>query len=825
MDILKRDLRHAVRSLARSPLVTGVIVVTIALGIGATTAVFSVVDQVMLAPLPYRDPGELVALRTAFPGLGHDVTFGLSAGQLVTFRERSETLESLAATARNGATLAGAGEPRRIWTALVTADLFTTLGLEPELGRGFTPEEDSPGGEPVVILGHALWRDAFGADPGILGRAVRLDGTPHTVVGVLAPGAALPDDLASGDPAEAFVPLKIDPAAAEMGGHFLTAVGRLRPSASLAQARAEHAALLAALAEDYPTLYGKATDARMEVVPIARFVVGDVRRALLILAGAVALVLLIACSNVANLLLARGERQRREIAVRSALGAGRRRIVRRLLAESLVLAGCGSVLGLLGARLGTPLLLRLAPVQLPRLEAVGLDPRVLGFSLGAAVLVALAVGLVPALQATRVDLVGALREEGRGSSGSVRARRLRQSLVVAQVALTAILAIGAGLLLRSFVALTSVDPGMDAARALTFRVAVSPADAAEMTDVHRLFTRITDRLRSVPGVAAVGMASARPLAAQGSDVVFDVEGRPALIDSPGGTDLQDHYAQRRWVSPGYFEALGLPVLQGRGFERADVEEGRAVLVVNRTFARRHLPGVDPVGRRLRLYRALDTPEPWQEIVGVVTDAPIAALGEEPSPEVYEMVEAAPFDIRSRNVLVRTEGAGDPQALVASLTAAVREIAPGLPVYDVETMTDVLAASVARPRFNLWMMGIFAGLALLLAAVGLYGVMAYSVTTRTPEIGLRVALGARRRSVVGLILRQALALVALGLVLGTAGALALARTLGGLLHEVSPFDPATYATVLGLLAAVALAATILPGRQAVRIDPKVALGEG
>jgi len=825
MDILKRDLRHAVRSLAHSPLITTVIVITIALGIGATTTVFSVVDQVLLSPLPYREPGDLLVPRTAFRGLGHDVTFGLSPGQFVTFRERSRTLDSLAATARDAATLSGAGEPRRMWTARVTDDLFTTLGVGLELGRGFTPEEDAPGGEPVVVLGHALWRDVFGADSGIVGRPVLLDGTPHTVVGVLGRGAALPEDLSSGDPAEAFLPLRIDPAAAEMGGHFLVAVGRVRSAVPPAQARAELATLQASLAEDHPEIYGDATGAELEVLAMERFVIGDVRRALLVLAGAVALVLLISCSNVANLLLARGERQRREVAVRSALGAGRRRIVRQLLVESLVLAGCGTALGVAGARLGAPLLLRLAPVQLPRLGAIELDPRVLGFALGASVLVALSVGLIPALQASRVDLVGALREEARGSSGGTRARRLRQALVVVEVALTAILAVGAGLLLRSFVSLTSIDSGMDAGRALTFRVAVSPADAPEMAEVHRRFTRIADRLRAVPGVEAVGMASARPLAAQGSDVVFDVEGRPSLEGSPEGAGLQDHYAARRWVSPGYFEALGLPVLRGRAFQRSDVEEGRVVLVVNRAFARRHLHGVDPTGMRMRLYQGIDDPGPWHEIVGVVADAPIAALGEEPMPEVFETLEAAPYDIRSRNLLVRVEDSQDPESLIASLTAAVHEVGPGLPVYDVETMDEVLAASVARPRFNLWMMGIFAALALLLAAVGLYGVMAYSVTTRTQEIGVRVALGARPGSVVGLVLRQALALVGIGLVLGTAGALALARTLGSLLYEVSPFDPATYAGVLAVLAGVALAATLLPGWQATRVDPKVALGEG
>lgn len=825
MDILKRDLRHAVRSLSRSPLVTGVIVVTIALGIGATTAVFSVVDQVVLSPLPYRDPGELVVLRTAFRGLGHDVTFGLSTGQFWRFRERSRTMESLAATARNGATLSGAGEPRRIWTALVTADLLTTLGIVPELGRGFTAEEDAPGGEPVIVLGNALWRDVYGADPGILGRPVLLDGTPHTVVGILGPGAALPEDLSSGDPAEAFVPFRLDPAAAEMGGHFLVAVGRVRSTVPPAQARAELVTLQASLAEDQPAIYGDATGAELEILPIDRFVVGDVRRALLVLAGAVALVLLIACSNVANLLLSRGERQRREVAVRSALGAGRRRIVRQLLVESLVLAGCGAALGVAGARLGAPLLLRLAPVQLPRLGSVELDPRILGFALGASLLVALAVGLVPAFQASRVDLVGALREEARGSSGGTRARRLRQFLVVAEVALTAILAVGAGLLLRSFVTLTSIDSGMDADRALTFRVAASPTDAPEMAEVHRLFWTLADRLRAVPGVEAVGMASARPLANQGSDVVFDIEGQPSLESSPDGAGIQDHYAARRWVSPGYFEALGLPVLRGRAFERADVEERRPALVVNRAFVRRHLPGADPVGMRMRLYQGIAAPGPWNEIVGVVADAPIAALGEEPMPEVFETFEAATFELRSRNFLIRAEGAGDPEALVASLTAAVQEVGPGLPVYDVETMDEVLAASVARPRFNLWMMGIFAALALLLAAVGLYGVMAYSVTTRTQEIGVRVALGARPGSVVGLVLRQALALVGIGLVLGTAGALALARTLGSLLYGVSPFDPATYGAVLAVLAAVALAATLLPGWHATRVDPKVALGEG
>ncbi len=823
MDSPLRSFRQALRALAREPLLTAVTIVTLALGIGATTAIFSVVDQVLLAPLPYRAPDRLVAIRTEFPALGDQATYGLSEGQLFTFQRQARDLALLGVSARSGATLEVGDEPRRIWTARVSADLFSALGVQPAIGRGFSPAEDAPGGEPVVVLSQALWRRSFGSNPGVVGTSIRVDGEPRTVIGVMPAGFALPEDLQTGDPAELYLPGRIDPADPQWGGHYLNAVGRLRPGVSADQAGTELQAVIESLPPEHRAIY-ESTNARMLVTPLGHYVVGDVRRALLVLSGAVALVLLIACSNVANLLLARGERRRREVAVRTALGAGRPRIVRQLLTESLLLAGGGAIAGVVGARLATPLLIHLAPVQLPRLGALSLDLSVLAFSLSVSLFVALAVSLVPALQTARLDLAGTLREEGRSASASRRGQRFRRSLVVVEVALTMVLAVGAGLFVRSFARLTSADPAMDAGQALTFRAAISPLDAPDMAQVDRLFRRMVDRIRQVPGVEAAGTVSSVPLSGSMGDALVDVEGGPSLAASPNGADSADHYTQTRWVSPGYFEALGIPVLRGRTMERADVDSGRPVVVVNRAFQERYFPDGDAIGRHLRTYLGLAEPQEWREIVGVVAGAPIARLGEAPLPEIYTSIDGAGPDapVRARSFLVRA--AGDPAALTASLTRAVHEVSPHVPVYDVETMASVVERSVARPRFTLWMMGTFAVLALLLAAVGLYGVMAYSVSARTHEIGVRVALGARQRSVLSLVLREAMTLTGIGLALGTAGALALSRTLSSLLHEVRPDDPATYAVVLAVLTGATLLASLLPARQAARVDPKVALGE-
>ena len=823
MDRMLRDLRHSLRALAREPLLTVVTVLTLALGIGATTAVFSVVDQVLLAPLPYRAPDRLVEVRTDFTELGKASTFGLSQGQYLALRAQARRLSSLAVSALAGATLEVGDEPLRIWSAMVSANLFSTLGVEPALGRGFSAAEDAPGGDPVVILSHSLWHDSFGSDPAIVGKSVRLDGTPRTVVGVMPPGFALPGDLQTGDPALLYVPIGIDPADPRWGGHYLSAVGRLAPGTTDEAARAELQGTLDTLPLEHRKVYQSAK-ARMSVVDLGRFVVGDVRRALLVLAGAVALVLLIACSNVANLLLARGERRRREVAVRTALGAGRPRIVLQLLVESLVLAAAGAVAGLAGASLAAPVLVHLAPVQLPRLGEISLDPTLLAFALGLSLFVALVVGLVPALQAARLDLVGTLREEGRSASAGPSGQRFRRTLVLVQVALTMVLAVGAGLLMRSFSRLTASDPAMDAGPALTFRAAVSSLDAPDVPALDREFRKMVERVRRVPGVVAAGVANAKPLAGSFGDALVDAEGGPVLADSPDDAVSPEHYAQCRFVGPGYFRALGIPVLRGRTLVRADLDAGHPVVLVNRAFQQRFFPGENPVGRHLRTYQGLDQPQQWRTILGVVADTPIGRLGEEPRPEIYLPIEGLPPDaeIRARAFLVRA--AGDPAALFPTLARAIHEVAPHVPVYDPETMTSVLERNVARPRFNLWMMGVFAALALLLAAVGLYGVMAYSVSARTHEIGIRVALGAGPRTVLSLVLREAMTLAGLGLALGGAGALALSRTLRGLLHGVRPTDPATYGAVLAVLAAVALFASLLPAWQASRVDPTVAMGD-
>ena len=817
MERLWNDLRHAVRALRQSPGFTLVAVLTVALGVGANAAMFTVADAVLLAPLPYGQPERLAMVWSSWVDFP-DKTW-ISASELRYYRERARTFEDVAAYGSGSLAIAsGEGEPERVGAAFVTTNLLPVLGVQPVHGRGFRPGEEVDGNDRVILLSDALWRRRFDGDPKVVGQAIRAgSGEPYLVVGILPPGLRLPLEFA-GDAAELWVPLPPDPLAAgpfpkNGGNHGWYGVGRLAPGATAAEAQAELEALAGALTRE--GVYTESWRFRPVVVAMAEEVTGAVRPALLVLLGAVGFVLLIACVNVASLLLARGEAREREIAVRAALGAGRRQLVRQLLVENLLLAALGGAAGLWLAALSLDLLASL-DAGVPRLAEAAVGGRALLFTLAVTVATGLLFGLAPALRISRPDLQGALKEGGRGSGPGLGRQGLRRGLVVAEVALAVVLVTGAGLVLQSVWRLLRVDAGLRGEdRVLTLRL-TAPADAyPEVADVAEFYHGLLARVRALPGVEVAGAGRALPLTGDLGDWGLDVEGfQPPPDDNPDG-DWQI-------VTPGYFEALGIPLRRGRVFTERDRADAPRVALVNETMARTYWPQGDAVGGRIRTRGPGD---PWMTVVGVVADVRHSGLTGEPRKIWYRPQAQMPadgFNPRSMSLAVRAAAGTDPLQLAAPVRAAVRALQPGLPIAELRTMTEIRGGAIARERFTLQLLLAFGALALTLAAIGIYGVLAYWVARRTHEIGVRLAIGAQRRNVLGHVVGQALALTAGGLALGVAGALALGRTLEGLLYGVEPADPWTLAGVAVLLGGVALLAGLLPARRAASLDPMSAL---
>lgn len=815
MSHLLADLRFALRNLARRPAFAAVAILTLALGIGANAAIFSVVDGVLLEPLPYRQPDRLVHVHSAFPGLGFD-KFWVSPPEYFDLDRWAESYSALGAyvvTTEN----VGSDPPQRATTAYVTAPLWEALGATPLHGRTFTAEEDRPDTEQVAVLGHGIWRRAFGADPGIVGGRVEVDGIPRTVVGVLPPEVDL-DDAG----VDVWLPARFDPT--DLGGrgsHFLYLIGRLAPGVGVEQAQAELDVLLTRWQEEYPDDHAPNAEGHPYYVkPLKEELVGDVRPAVMLLLGAVGLVLLVACLNVANLLLARAERRQQEIAVRIALGAGRRRLLWQLLTESLVLALAGGALGLAVAHWGVNALLTAYPDAVPRAGAVGLDLSVLGFTLVVAVVTGIGFGLAPALQLRRRDLFGSLREGTRSGGGQ---RRLSQGLVVLEVALAAFLVVGAGLLLKSFWTVLEQDPGFDADRLLTFQLELPEESYPEPRGVAAFYQRLDTRLEALPGVVSAAAMSGMPPQRRVNANTTEIEGLPEMPDGSGSPNV-DYY---QFVSPGYFETLGIEVVAGRGFSSTDAAGAPPVVIVNREMAERFWPDQQAVGRRVRRGWYGDE-EPWHTVVGVVEDVKQGGMDQEPGTELYFLHHQVPDALaaveggapRTMNLVVRTDG--DPMALAGSVRSALAELDRTLPLADLRPMEEVVSGSLERRRFLALLVGLFAALALLLAAIGTYGVLAYAVEQRRFELGVRMALGAEARRVLLEVLGRGMVLAGTGLFLGLAGALALRRVLAAHLWGVEPTDPATYAAVAAVLAVVALAACTIPARRAMGVDPVVVL---
>ncbi|HEX2165381.1 MAG TPA: ABC transporter permease [Thermoanaerobaculia bacterium] len=801
LTALRQDLVFALRSLAKQPAFTLVAVLTLALGIGADSAIFSVVRAVLLAPLPYAEPERLVEVRTAYPN-GKDYT--LSAPDFASVAELDGPFSGVTAYYSTEVTWTGEGEPTTLQATVVGRDFFALLGVAPALGRDFTVDEHVAGRERVVVLSHALWQSRFGGRADALGRTLTFAGVPHEVVGVAPEGFAMPLG------AEVYGPLPYDETFSAAAGdgrrsEFLTVVARLAPGATVERARVELAALGERLQREFPDTNGRLTFTAYRVVDQ---VVGDVRTPLLVLLGAVGLVLLIACVNVANLLLARGATRQGEMAVRHALGAGRGRLVRQLLTEAAVLGLAGGAIGLGLAWAGTRALVAGGPQGIPRLDEVGVDRVVVAVTFVLALGTALLFGLLPALESTRGRLAGALKESGRGTpAGGGRGRgRLRYGLIVTETALAVVLLVGAGLLLRSFLGLTAVDPGFEPEGAITFEVSLQGAGYDDFSHRVTTFRELEERIAALPGVAAVGGANVLPLHQGGAIESFDVEGR-----EPRPDELLE--IRTVWATPGYLAAIGTPLLAGRSFGDEDREGSAPVVLVNRAAVERWFDGESPLGRRLQLRGES------REVVGVVGDLPQLGLDRPAEPVAYYPYAQLPG--RTLAMVVRS-ASGDPLALAGDVRRLVRRVDPELPVAEPQPLSSLVDGSLAPARFYAALLGLFAAVALALALVGIFGVMSYAVAQRTREIGIRIALGARRGEVLGMVLRRALLVAGAGLLAGALVALAATRVMASQLFGVSATDPWTFAAVLVLLAASAAAASLVPARRAASIDPMLAL---
>jgi putative ABC transport system permease protein len=809
MQTLRQDLRYGARMLLKHPGFTFVAVLTLALGVGANTALFSAVYAVLLRPLPFAAADRLVVMWK------RDVTANqplveLSIAEFNDWREQGRSFERLAAMPTSvygyGYVLTGRGEPVQVESARVSADFFASLGASPLLGRTFTAEDDRPGAARVAVISHRLWRERFGADANLVGQPITLNDTGFTLVGVMPAEFEFPKG------AEVWSPLSASVGGGALenrGAVFLQAVGRLRPGVTLSEAEAEMNAVIARVAAAHPET--EAAGHRVVITPLGEYLFGSARPALWLLLAATGLLLLIACANVANLLLARATTRRREVAVRAALGASRAQIVRQLLTESVLLALAGGLLGVLLAYWLVDLLALVAPSDIPRVERVSINAAVLAFSVGVTLLTAAVFGLAPALAATKINLTAALGEGGR--AGERSGRRLRGALVVAEVAVTVVLLAGAGLALRSFVNLRRVETGFDTERVLSFQLRLFGKKYADAKAARDFFRDLTARLEAQPGVVAAGAVLIRPL--EGS-IGWDVPYRTP--DQSPEEAKRNRVPNFEVVTPHYFRSVGLALKAGREFTEHDDEDAPKVAIISEAMARGvFAPGVEPIGQRIRLFDPSDTDTGWHTVVGVVGDARYREL-REPRWDVYVPYRQFAFPVRY--VTVRT--ASEPEAFAAVVRREVAALDPNQAVADLKTTAQLFSEGVARERFNSLLLGLLGLLAALLAGLGIYGVISYAVSERTREIGIRLALGARGRDVLGLVVGQGMRLALFGLAAGLAVSFALTRLMAGLLYGVGATDPLTFALVALVLAGVALAACLVPARRATKVDPSVAL---
>ncbi len=815
MSTLWQDVRYGARMLLKNPGVSAIAVITLALGIGANTAIFSVVNAVMLNPLPYKDPDRLVSLWENVPTHGR---WRAAPANFLDWKKQNTVFEEMAAFGASSMTLTGDGEPEQLLGTRASAGYFAVVGVEPVVGRAFLPEEHEPGKGQVVMLGHAFWQRRYGGDKNVTNRNITLDGASYTVVGVMAPGIYPVWPTTSGrisfdeQQQQFWVPMSFSAQwASARSSHVLGVVARLKPGVTIEQATTEMNTIGARLAQEHAANKGEG----IIVNQFMNEVVGNVKPALFTLLVAVGLVLLIACANIAGLLLAQHAARSKEIAIRAALGAGRVRLVRQFFLEGLLLSLLGTSAGLGLAAFGMHLLLKFIPQDIPRLDQVRLDWSVLGFTLLLSLVTCLVFGLIPAWHASKPDLHTTLEQSGRTSGPGASRLRFRQLLVVFQVSMAVMLVIGAGLLIKSFWLLQRVDPGFQPARVLSLGLTLPSSKYAQPNQINNFYNQLLERISNLPGVQAATIAYDHPLQSNWVDS-FDIEGRVA---QPESRSLSANFIP---VGPDYFGTVGAQLFIGRQFTRQDDQDHPGVAIVNESFVRQYFPNENPLGRRIR-------PGPpgriWNnqrltsfEIVGVVRDVKSAGLEASSEPAYYLPASQAP--LQDMTILVRT--VTEPTAMVPALRQVVWSIDPNQPIASVSTMEKIVADSIAQPRLNMLLMGLFGGLALVLAAVGIYGLLSYAVTQRTQEMGIRMALGAQVSDVLKLVLKQGMLLALAGEVIGLVGAFALTRLIRGLLFGVTPTDASTFIAVVGVLTTIALLACYFPARRATRVDPLVAL---
>ena len=806
MDALLQDVRYAIRTLVRTPGFAIVTTIALALGIGANTAIFTIVNAALIEPLPFHDPDRLVILwerNVRRPDRKNTV----GPANYIRWRERAQSFEDLSGFIDISGVLTGGGDPEEITQQLVLGDMFQIIAVQAMLGRTFTPAELSESGSNVTVLSYALWQRRFGGDPGIVGRAIQLNNLPTTVVGVMPPDVRLRTSRSQvGKPTDLWIPFPLPAEARTPRGRSISVIGRLKQGTSIQQAQAEMDTIAAGLEKEFPEFD---TGWGVRVFSLRDELAGDIRPALLVLTGAVAFVLLIACANVANLLLARGAARQREIAIRTALGAARVRVMRQLLTESLVLGLTGGLLGLLVAQWGLAALVALSPVDVTGLGHIRLSYPVLAFTAVVSLMTSIVCGFAPAFEGARTDVQESLKEGAR-QIGSSRARRLRQTFVVSEIALAVVLLVGAGLLIRSFASLRSVDPGFDVRNVLTARVTLPARKYDAPAKTLRFFADAKSRLAAIPGVQSVGMVSFLPFTVLGAATNFDIVGQPPQPPSAAfGTDVAV-------CDVGYFRTMRLPLLKGRLFSEREMREKSDVVVINDALAQRYFAGQDPLGKQLVIYmteRNVPT-----EIIGVVGSSKFLDLRAAAQPASFWPHPQLPYT--GMTLTVRTSG--DPLSFAPAVEREVHAIDKDQPVSDVRTMDQWISRSLAQARFSSMLLTVFALLALLLASIGIYGVMSYAVTQRTSEIGIRLALGADTRNILSLVVGNGIRLAGIGLAIGIVLALPLSRTLGSLLFNTASTDPLTFAGAVGVLGAVALVASYLPARRASHIAPVEAL---
>ena len=810
MQKLWYDVAYGFRMLLKNPRFTAVAVLSLAIGIGANTAIFSVANALLLRPLPYRDADQLVILWNRSPGLNVEQDW-FSPGQYLDIKAENQVFENVAATIDNSFNLTGQEIPERVEGARVSSSLFSVLGAQPMIGRTFTADEDEQGKPTTAILSYAFWQRHFGGDQNVIGKTLSLNNNSIEIVGVMPRDFILNKEVMPTvnkiSNAEVLLSLPMGwGKRTTRTNEDYNIFGRLRPGVTVAHAQADVDRIVSGMKQQYPENYPPSSGFMISVVPLLQQVVGEIRQPLLILLGTVGFVLLISCANVANLQLARATVRQRELAIRAAVGAGRRRIFRQLLTESVLLSLLGGLVGMLLTLLGLRFLVRLGPNTLPRLNEIGIDSRVLAFTFFVSVLTGIVFGVIPAFRASRVDLNSVLKEGGRTSNTTNH--RARDMFVIIQVALSLVLLIGAGLLIRTYQQIQNANPGFNPSNVLSFRLSL-PNSKYKGPAVTSFYKELIERIQALPGVESVGTSYSLPMSS------VALAWGPIAIEGYVPKNSADFImSNERFVSPGYFSAMGVPLVKGRLFDERDVKDAQPTVIVNENLAQRFWPNQDPIGKRLERGES----EPWRTVVGVVRDTKEFSVDKEPPISIYH--PHAQFPIGTMFLVVRSSK--DPAGLTASVTSEIRKLDPELPAYEFKTMEQRLSESLTRRRFSTLLLSVFAAVALILAGLGIYGVLAYSVTQRTQEIGIRMALGAQPARIMKMVVQHSVILVLVGIVLGLGGAFALTRVMSSLLYGVSTTDALTFSTPPVVLSVIALLASYFPARRAARVDPTIAL---